>query len=166
MIKGNFNANDLISAHWVHLRPRRSLAVVGVILFALMLWALAISLRPPVSYELGVGRWILPGSLVYGMVWFGALVPYRARRTFRQRKDLQRETAFVASEAGLAASNEYAQGSKPWADFLKWKEGKHVFLLYLSDGMYQIVPKRFFSSDSDMDEFRRLLGKYVPRAKS
>lgn len=166
MIKGTISPADLLSAQWVHLRPRRSFAVVGMVLIALSIWGCVIMFRPPMDQELGAGRWFLPGFLAYLAIWFAVLIPYRSRRSYRQRKDFQREITFSASDAGLSVQNENAQGTKPWSDYLKWKEGKQTFLLYLSDSMFQLVPKRFFATEAELAQFRALLENNVPRCKA
>lgn len=53
--------------------------------------------------------------------------------------------------------------NKPWSDYLRWKEGGKCFLLYMSDNLFQIVPKRFFHSDSDIDTFREMLTMRIGR---
>ena len=49
-------------------------------------------------------------------------------------------------------------------DRLSQVEGRtSAFLLYMSDNLYQVVPKRFFASDSDLRAFRELVGKRIAR---
>ena len=93
------------------------------------------------------------------MIWF--IVPYKCRRAYAQRKDLQRECTFLPSEEGLAFKSADTEGEKRWSDYLKWKEGKSVFLLYMSDNLYQLVPKRFFASEADIERFRDILTRKI-----
>jgi hypothetical protein len=165
MIKGTYSANDLFSATWVHLRPRRSFAIIGLVLAVLYcgtMWF--VFLGPGAAAEQNSWvRWACLGSGAYLAVSFGVGVSYRARRNFTQRKDLQRECAFEPSETGLTYTTPHAQGVKPWGDYLKWKEGKSVFLVYLSDNMYQLIPKRFFVSEDAISSFRATLKERIAR---
>jgi len=68
---------------------------------------------------------------------------------------------FVASDDGFTIQMENALVKKPWSDFLKWKEGKTLFVVYISDNMFQLVPKRFFSLPEDVTSFRNLLNAKV-----
>jgi len=89
---------------------------------------------------------------------FGVQVPYRGRKTYRQRKDLQRECSFLADGSRLILTTEGAVIETLWSDYLKWKEGKAGFLLYMSDNMYRPIPKRFFASEADIAKFREMVG--------
>lgn len=154
------------SAQWVHLRPRRAVGIAGVVVLALAVIAEAVLVFGPHVPELGWVRWALPVSLAYFALIFWVWLPYRTRRTFKQRKDFQREASYAPSESELIVQNDTGRSAKPWADYLKWKEGRRVFLLYLSDNMFQVVPKHFFSSDAEIEEFRSLLQQKVRRGEA
>jgi hypothetical protein len=166
MISGNFTPDDLLAAQWVHLRPRRSLAVAGIVLLVVYCVGVAMMFVAPIAPASPWVQWVMLAMLAYFPIVLGVMIPYRTRRSFRQRKDFQRETSYRASESGVSIENENLKGIKPWSDYLKWKEGRKVFLLYLSDNMFQIVPKRFFGTESELAGFRALLEKAVPRGKS
>jgi hypothetical protein len=163
MIQGTYTPQDLWAASWSHIRPRRSLAVVGVLLAGAFVWALWAAFFGRFSAEAGWTRWVMIAVGIYLVGYFGVGIPYFTRRAFRQRKDLQRPCKFTPSESGLGFETEGAQGAKPWSDYLKWKEGKSAFLLYMSDGMYQVLPKRFFSSPDEVDAFREMVREKVAR---
>jgi hypothetical protein len=162
MITGTFSPSDVKSAAWVHLRPRRSYFIVGVVLLAAFLWAGWVSFfgegRPAGNW----GRWVIPAVIAYFALIFGVWSPYQITRNFKQRKDLQREVSFGLSDSGIEMATTDFHGVKSWGDYLRWKEGKKVFLLYLSDNMYQVVPKRFFPSEAEISDFRALLKRMVP----
>jgi hypothetical protein len=163
MIQGTFSPQDLKNANWLHLRPRRALAVFGIFIVIPFLLSLWYAFFGGWSDEVWWVRWAMLGALAYLVALFGIVVPLRIGRTYRQRKDLQRPCTFVPSEAGLRVETEGSGGVKPWSDYLKWKEGKSTFLLYMSDNMYQAIPKRFFSSTEEIDRFRDLVKVKVAR---
>jgi hypothetical protein len=160
-IQGTFTERDLRNAGWTNLRPRRTFAVVGVLIVAAFCWALWLAFFGNGFDEPGWVRWAMLSVAVYSVLFFIFGIPYRVRRTYRQRKDLQRPCTYLPSEKGLGFETEGAQGTKAWSDYLKWKEGRSVFLLYMSDQMFHVIPKRFFSSVDELNAFRELLAERV-----
>ena len=157
---------DLMAAHWVHVRPRRSLAVVGILLLGLVVFAMADSFFGRRQSWTDPMNWILPGILAYLAFNVFVWVPRRVRRSYSQRKDLHHDISMVVTSAGIASRSEQGNSMKPWSDYLKWKEGKSVFLLYLSDQMFQMVPKRFFAAQEDIDAFRSVVRQSIGPDKS
>jgi hypothetical protein len=79
---------------------------------------------------------------------------------------LQRPCTFHTEEKGLRFSTEGISGTKAWSDYFKWKEGKNCFLIYMSDNMYQVIPKRFLESESEIKTFREILQRNVARREA
>jgi hypothetical protein len=148
------------------MRPRRSLAVVGIILVALGVGLALVMLVSGNPQETNWATFIVPGVLLYFALIFGLGIPYKCRRAFSQRKDLQRPCTFHTEEKGLRFSTEGISGTKAWSDYFKWKEGKNCFLIYMSDNMYQVIPKRFLESESEVRTFREILQRNVARREA
>lgn len=163
MIQGTITERDLRNAAFTNLRPRRSFAIVGGVLVVLFFWALWIAFFG--SRPLGPDwmRWLMLGVPVYFVWSFVVWLPLKMRKSYRQRKDLQKPLIYIPADASLRVETEGAAGEKPWPDYLKWKEGKSVLLLYFSDDMYQIIPKHFFASDDDLVKFTDLLRDKIAR---
>jgi hypothetical protein len=69
------------------------------------------------------------------------------------------------SGEGLSVSNSKGSALIPWNNFLKWAEGKEMVLLYRSYIMFQMLPKRLFASESDLQYLREQLTRNnVPEA--
>ncbi len=49
------------------------------------------------------------------------------------------------------------ESSIQWQFFIKAIETKNLFMLYPAKALFNVIPKRAFSSDQQMDEFRGLL---------
>lgn len=60
------------------------------------------------------------------------------------------------SEEGIVWKSEGSSVSRRWSEYLKWKEGKRVILVYLEPVGYQVIPKSFFSSN-ELDDFKKIL---------
>lgn len=73
------------------------------------------------------------------------LLPRRARRLFAQQKNLQRPLTFHWDDSGLAWSSENGSGKTAWSDYLKRRQNDRVVLLYHSDAMFQMLPRRAFT---------------------
>jgi YcxB-like protein len=158
-LRGTLSARDVLAAQWLHIKPRPTYTVIGVILLIAALWALWFSFSLP---DLRSNGWLLVGALAV-IATFGFWLPYRTVRSYRQRKGMQRQLRMVPTEPGLLGENETGQATVPWADFLKWKEGNGAFLLYVSDDVFHIVPKRFFQSANDIAGFREMLAAKIGR---
>ncbi|OYV74971.1 MAG: hypothetical protein B7Z66_14655, partial [Chromatiales bacterium 21-64-14] len=93
----------------------------------------------------------LSGGLFCILLFFLVYFPFKIKRNYRQRKELQKEFTFVTTDSSLNV--EFANGhyNKPWIDYLKWKESRNLFLLYHADNLYQIIPKRCSHSAGDID---------------
>jgi hypothetical protein len=160
-LKGRIAVEDLMAAQWVHVRPKRSLAVVGILLLGVAVFAMADSFLGHRQSLTDPKTWILPGVLAYlafiAFIW----IPRKVRRSYFQRKDLHHDISMVVTNDGIASRSEQGYSMKPWSDYLKWKEGKSVFLLYLSDHMFQMIPKRFFAVHKDVDAFRSMVRQSI-----
>ena len=101
--------------------------------------------------------------LIYGFI----LMPKRLQRIFSQKKELSAPFEMELDESGLKLTNEFGHTIRPWANFIKWKENKALFLLYHADVMYTIIPKRLFSDPKQVDVIRTHLEKNnIPMADS
>ena len=160
-IKGAPHPDDYVAAYWLHIKPRRSYAIVGCLLIALSLgvtWYLFFGATKQQSYWPGLA---ILGGLVYFFLFFFVYMPFHLKRQHRQRKDAHKEFTITVTESSVNVQFENGHYNKLWADYLKWKEGGSMFLLYHSDSVYMVVLKRFFSSGTDIDTFRNLLTEKV-----
>lgn len=71
------------------------------------------------------------------------------------------------ADSGLNISNEFGYSNRPWGNFIKWKENRDILLLYHSDVLYSILPKRLFADPQQVDTIRAHLQRSkVPPASS
>lgn len=156
-IKGTLQPEDLISARWLYLRSRPFFVVFGSILFILTLSGFLLDFFGPSNIRDYTQGGFLLGVILYILFVFFVYIPFKLRRNYRQRKALQREVLLTISESGINSRNTNGSANIPWEDFLKWKAGKNMFLLYVSDSTYHIIPKRFFLNTEDIDRFHKIL---------
>jgi hypothetical protein len=154
---------EYVAAMWTHLRPRPSMRVVGLLLACLFLAVTAMvvnDLRAPGTSQRT--SWFFLAILAYLLFTFLVWTPLRARRLFRQHKGAGDPFTLTFESGALEFSNARGHAKLPWDHFRKWKESRVLFLLYHTDVMYQIIPKRCFSDDQ-LGEFRTTLLQHVRR---
>jgi hypothetical protein len=86
----------------------------------------------------------------YNLLW----IPWKARRVFRQQKSMQAPATVAWDDNGIHARNDSGEYRHGWSDFIRWREGKTLFVLNLSDVMFLMVPKRAFPDEQTMKGFR------------
>jgi hypothetical protein len=156
-MRGTLTAGDFLAAQWLHVKPRRAYAIVGIALLALAAWLIWASFSVP---RLRGNAWPLIGSLGFLcalLLW----ARHKSLRMYRQLRALQREIHFVPTDSGLFSESETGRGTTPWTDFVKWKHGNDLFLLYIADEIFHLIPERFFSSSEDVLGFRELLAAKI-----
>lgn len=88
-------------------------------------------------------------------------IPWKARRVFRQQKSYHCSFELCWYDAGFAARDSNGQYTTPWSDFIKWQEHGRLFLLYHSDLLFHMVPKRAFPSENSLSEPRSRVQKNI-----
>lgn len=162
-VQGRVSWSEYLRAQYLHLRPRPLLervglgiVVVGISVVAVVLWR-ALRGSPPSHFP-----YLLVTSLVYLALYFLVFVPWRARALFRRQKVLDGPFRILADSSGLAISSEIGEIRMPWAALRKWKESQRLFLIYHSDSLFHLVPKRLFTTSEQLDAFRGLLHRHLP----
>jgi hypothetical protein len=73
------------------------------------------------------------------------------------------ELQFTEDQLLISAPNHRAE--LQWPAISRWKENHHLFLLFLAPTRYFFVPKRYFSSQGDIEAVRRMLTERIPPSK-
>lgn len=165
-IKGQHDWTDYYRAQLLHLRPPQWARII-IYLF-IGLWGLGF-LGAVVFAIRGEFNWlyVTQGAIliVFLLVIRFYLTPRQARRTFAQQKELGVPWEMLVTETGLEISNEFGHARRPWGDFIKWKEDDDLLLLYESDTVYRVLPKRFFSPAEQLARLKqKLIESHVPVA--
>src|SRR5690349_139514 len=120
---------DYVAA--VRLGRRRSpwwlasiLIVGGSVVFAAIVWWQASRVSAVFVFLATISAGLLGGFLGHYVC-----EPWRARRIFRQQKNLQRPYELAWDSDGLLTRNEHGQYKHHWSDFIRWREGETLFVL-------------------------------------
>jgi len=160
-ISGQISERDFIHATFLHIRPRPSFALLGIVLAGLAVWATYTALLSGGSVTLAV---LLVASQAYLLAFFLVYLPWRARRTYRQYKAVALPFAAELLADGVHFENELGASTVPWSHVRRWREGKSMFLLYPTEVLFYIVPKSAFSSPALVAEFRTSLERHLGSA--
>ncbi len=162
-IEGQLTEKEHTAAQWLNLKPRPVFAIAGVLLVILSLIVLWLSFLGPYSHQAGTARWAVLAFLGYLLFHWTFVLPMKWRRIYRQQLSLQKPYKLEITEQGISGQTDNMQGTNSWSDYIRWKEGNGVFLLYWSDALFQVIPLRFFSTGEQVEEFRNILCEKVSR---
>lgn len=115
------------------------------------------------------------GSLLWSYAFYPALVlgvyllfqfvlrPRQLARMFKQQQELSAPFELELTEEEFIFKNQFGAGHLPWSHFVRWKENQDMLLLYRSDVMFNMLPKRLFRTPAELDYLReRLRQNNVP----
>jgi YcxB-like protein len=144
---GQLSESDLLAAQWLHIRPRRSYQLVGMLLLALFLIAVVLgvygAIRGTVSW-FNLSLAVTSGAvLALWAAWFR----WRVRKVYRQQVSLHGDQRYRATDEYLDASSPHGSGILNWSAIVKWRQSDKLVLLYQSDLVFHVIPKRWMTPD-------------------
>lgn len=151
-VQGTLTERDYVAAQFLHIRPRLIFAIIGLALLLLAAWAITISKSLP-----------LIAALAFLAAWF-AIIPWRARRTFREYKALSEPFSIEVRDDGLFFERANGSGLVPWGYLIKWRTNSSLVLLYPARNLFYLVPKHFFSDSEQFVQFQARLVERVGRS--
>ncbi len=138
--------DDYLRAQTFHARVARIILSSVLIAMAILLWAIS-------------RRAIVPSLIVlYVIAVQPLLIRFRLKRFWRLTPALHKGQRFhELDDSGLHSRDDDGRPTVlHWNRFLKFRESKDTFFLYLAPNMFVFLPKRFISL-RDQDGIRSLL---------
>jgi len=155
-ISGVIDEKDYIRAQYLNLKPRPTMMVVGVLVLVLLSFALVMATRELLSGQVTSAELLLFGAVLFVAGYFQYL--HRGfKRNYRQYKSLHEPFSMELTERELQASSSLGEAKIPWENFVKFKENKHLFLLYPCDNLFHMIPKRLVPDTETQSKIRSLL---------
>ncbi len=96
-----------------------------------------------------------PFAVLYLGIYFFVVIPWRTNRSYRQNRFLDHKDEYRIDETGIHTKSDLGTSDMPWDHFHKWKESKRLLLLYPTDTMYLLFPRRLFDAEG-WEAFRTL----------
>lgn len=153
MISGQISEHEYIAAHKLHRKRAASaiaaataaVAVLGFILFfvASRKWGVVLIVG-------AIGGFI--GEAIQNRFF----LPSKLRRLYAQIKN-RTDVTYAWDHEKLMLISPRGHAERPWSEFLKARENDEVILLYYNDALYEIVSKRWFGDQNDLDTFKSRL---------
>lgn len=161
-IAGSIELRDYMRAQRLHLRPRLVVGLLGLLLLLLALGAAGFRIYQWSAGEIDASEaGLLPSLLLFLAAFFLLFLPWRLRRSYRRHRMLHAPFEIAFDDRTMSATNEFGHSSVPWSTFVRFRESKHVFLLYPADGLFHVIPKRLLSGDEEVNALRALLTEKV-----
>jgi YcxB-like protein len=138
-----------------------------VLLWAIMAPCAALGLFLEVRQALkGHPDWMalfLPLAIGYLPLYWYVLLPKKMRKIFRQQRALQVPVTVELSASEFKGTSSLGTFRMPLKDFHKWILSKDMILLFHSDAVLHMLPRRCFASQEDFTTaagyLREALGK-------
>lgn len=142
---------DYIKAQYLHMRPSPWLKYLCIALLSLYLVLLVAS-----SFRLGSldsDSYPIFG-LIFGLIlYLYVVIPWNTRRMFSQQKTLQVEHEILISPEMIEITSEHGTTRMRLSEFHTYKVGKDLILLYHSQALFHMFPRRFFALEEDFETF-------------
>ena len=169
-IKGQFQWTDYLNAQLLHMQPNGFIRVVRLGAYSFMVLTFIIilfmSLLGQLDLDIAYIFTVFMLVIIFPLYRY-IFLPNRIKKLFAQQKELNLPIEFEFTDTGMNTTNELGNSTRPWAHFVKWKENKDLLMLYHSDVLFSMIPKRFFADPQQVETVKSFLEKNeVPKAKS
>jgi hypothetical protein len=153
LITATLSADDYIAGHRLfYRRVRKGMYIAAIVL--LVIGLVVVYLDPKTWW----GPMLTMGG-VGGVVgnWYEDRfrLPDKVRALYGQFKGLSEPLTVTWDSEYVEGKNAEGSGRRKWRDFVRMREDEHVFLLYVTDHLWHVYPKRWFSSPDQIADFRR-----------
>lgn len=99
-------------------------------------------------------------------------VPYRVKNKARkflvkeENSHILNETDIEISEDGIINTNKESRVHQKWSSITRYAITREYFFLYTNSIQAQIIPKRLFTSQKEIDEFDKFLTEKISLSSS
>ncbi|MGB7537568.1 MAG: YcxB family protein [Anaerolineales bacterium] len=82
--------------------------------------------------------------------------PRTIKKLFHQYKNISGSHEYRFTENSVGSNDERGESTIPWGKYVKWLEDDKVLVLFQTDAMINLIPKRCLSREQ-MDEIRQAI---------
>jgi len=155
-LKYNITVVDYLDAVRLNGRKKRRLTflLLGLaLLLSLLAWLLEGS---DALLPICISAWS-GGMLVYLLIVYFWWVPVRVKKLYLQQKLLHQEITAEITNQAFKTSLAQGQSEIAWDTYYAWAEDSRMIILKHSQVMFQMLPKRAFTGDEDIQWLRGIL---------
>jgi len=127
---------------------------------SLAIWIFAITCLGNDDMRGKVMPWTPLFVAVYGLLAFG-IRRFEIMRQLRRTADRQSSQRWEFTDSGVRADLGHSRSELDWPAFHRFLDGPAVFLLYISEYSYLVVPKRAFADAPQVQEFAEILRQHI-----
>jgi hypothetical protein len=142
----------------------------AIVLLALLYVMCLVAGRAQTSWSTdadALGQGIFPllvGAVPTAIIMIPLVAFIRVRMLLRSEgADGNRRYTF--SDEGMRIESRLANAEVKWLAFRQVRESRNYFLLYIAMGLANVLPKRCFANEGDINSFRSLVRQQVPKVK-
>lgn len=148
---------DYLAGVRLNMRPRKTWAIAAIALLATGAVGVGSFRWRAVTGEMGWPELIVAALVAWLVLWLWVFLPRQVRKLYLQQRSLQEPFEAAFDAAGMRFNNARGDATLPWTDVHKWRESKRLFLIYQSDALFHLLPKRCFGSEAEQKDLRELL---------
>ena len=163
-VHGEITEADFLHAQRLRITPREWYLIIAYILIVLAgLVAIVVIGEPSWKKRVG-GLGFGAVVAVVAMFIFRRSVRKRWRKIYSSQPGLRGLHRVKFSASGSEWESAHTSGQTDWSIYVKWRESPHMFILYQSSNLINMIPKHWFGADQRaIDQFRELLkAKAIP----
>jgi hypothetical protein len=155
VVTATVTVNDYIAAHRLHHRRRSQVwyaICVAVFLVGVGLALSGVKFWGPVTIMGGIGG-------LLGQWWEDRVgLPTKVRKLNAQFKGAGDPSELTWDAEKLEGRHSRGHGTRRWTDYVRCKESEEVFLLYVTDQLWELIPKHCLSPEQ-ISEIRTYASK-------
>jgi hypothetical protein len=158
------NVNDIQEANQTHCQKgllRYYLVLIGILL---LISILPLIIQGGASISEILISVLLPNLLLLATVYFGISIArnFAIKRAWNSQTGMKSEMSVETFEDGLQINTALSESKMKWLIYTHWRETPNLFMVYQSSNCFNLFPKRAFSDDEQINEFRELLRVKLP----
>jgi hypothetical protein len=163
-LKGTITADDYVEALKLSQRPARRTVRFAMVVGILLLYAAWLAVNDALT---GKGAWfpvmVFCVVILYWPFWYYIYIPILAQRWHGQQRALHGELQVFVDDSGVQSVSPRCNSSATWEYFRQWAEGERVFVVFQSDVLMNIWPKRALIAPANETDLRELLQSKLSR---
>jgi len=162
-IKGQFQWTDYLAAQLLHAQPSGSQKIIQYVAYTfvalIFVAVLYLFFRYGGKIENVFPIILFILAVIFPIFYRKVFMPNQVKKSFEQQKGMSLPFEFEFTETGMLTSNKLGNNTLPWEYFTKWKENEDIIILYQSDSVIHMLPKRLFANPEELEVVKSLLEK-------